>query len=78
MPFYRITIWIKDVNKPVQGIRQYQNQNISAVTNIARVKAQQHYGEQNIVDIEAAMLSSHSSAVKKYLKNLDDKTKPLK
>ena len=65
MPFYRITIELRD-NKTTQGVRHFENSNIDAVTNIVRVKAKQHYGENNLIDVEAAMLSNHSTAVKQY------------
>ncbi|MBA3283885.1 MAG: hypothetical protein H0U27_02335 [Nitrosopumilus sp.] len=65
MPYYRITIELRD-KKPAQGIRHYDNQNIDAVTNIARVKATRHYGDNNVLDVEAAMLSNHCTAVKQY------------
>ena len=66
MPYYRITIELSD-KKPAQGIRHYDNPNIDAVTNIARVKANRYYGERNVIDVEAAMLSNHCKAVKKIL-----------
>lgn len=65
MRYYRITIELLD-KKPVQGIRHYDNPNIDAVTNIARVKANRYYGERNMLDVEAAMLSNHCKAVKKF------------
>ena len=65
MPYYRITIELRD-KKITQGIRYFDNSNIDAVTNIARVKARQHYGEHNVQDVEAAMLSNHSTAVKQF------------
>ncbi|MBA3285568.1 MAG: hypothetical protein H0U27_10990 [Nitrosopumilus sp.] len=41
--------------------------NIDAVTNIARVKAKEYYGEYKGVDVEAAMLSNHCTSVKEYV-----------
>ena len=41
------------------------------MTNIARVKAKQHYGENYVNDVEAAMLSNHSTAVKQYRAKLE-------
>ena len=63
MPFYRITIWLKN-KKRVQGIKFFDNSSIEAVTTICKVKARQHYGEHHIIEVEAAMLSNHSRAVK--------------
>jgi hypothetical protein len=65
MPFYRITIFLKD-NQVMQGIREHSNSNIDYVTNICRAKASATYGNK-VVDVEAAMLSKHSNAVKSYL-----------
>ena len=53
-----------------QGIRFYNNSNIDAVTNIARAKAKNYYGEHNVLDVEAAMLSNHSTAVREYQEKL--------
>ena len=49
--------------RPAQGIKHYDNTNIDWVTNHARMKAKEHYGDK-ILDIEAAMLSNHCSAVR--------------
>ena len=66
MPYYRITILLKS-SKVSQGIKYVNDSNIDAVTNIARVKAREHYGERSVLDVEAAMLSNHSTAVKRYI-----------
>ena len=50
MLYYRITIELKD-KLISQGIRFYDNINIDAVKNIARVNARKHYGENNVIDI---------------------------
>jgi hypothetical protein len=65
LPYYRITIWIED-KRLAQGIKHYDNSNIDWVTNHARMKAKEHYGDK-ILDIEAAMLSNHCSAVRSFL-----------
>ena len=52
-----------EINHPTQGIRYYENSNIDATPNIARVKARQYYGEHQVIDVEAAMLSNHCTAV---------------
>jgi hypothetical protein len=73
LPFYRISILLKD-DKVVQGIRQHENSNIDYVTNVFRLKAISSYGNK-FVDIEAAMLSKNSPAVRTYLA---DKLKKIK
>jgi hypothetical protein len=50
----------------VHGIRQHENSNIDYVTNVFRCKAVATDGNK-FVDIEAAMLSKNSTAVKSYL-----------
>lgn len=50
----------------MQGIRQHENSNIDYVTNVFRLKAVSSYGNK-FVDIEVAMLSKNSTAVKSYL-----------
>jgi len=78
MPYYRITILLNH-KRPAQGIRFYTNTNIDAVTNIVRAQAAKYYGN-DILDIEVAMLSNKSSAVKrlqeKKLKAREDKLFP--
>ena len=66
MPYYRITILLKS-SKISQGIKYVNDSNIDAVTNIARGKAREHYGERSVLDVEAAMLSNHCTAVKLYI-----------
>ena len=65
MPYYRITIFLKH-RRPSQGIKFYDNSNIDSVTTIARVKAQEYFGDRNVIEVEAAMLSNHCRAVKLY------------
>lgn len=65
MPYYRITILLKD-KTGTQGIKYYDNHSIDAVTHIIRLKAGQHYGVSNVIDVEAAMLSNHCTAVRYY------------
>ncbi len=43
MPFYRITIWLKE-NNILQGIREHTNPNIDFVTNYYRYKTYKQYG----------------------------------
>lgn len=72
MPFYRITIWLEG-KKLVQGIREHTNANIDFVTNFYRQKAYQAYGHNKVKDVEAAMLSNHATAVRKYLEEKEKK-----
>ena len=65
MPFYRITIFLKH-RQPSIGIRYYDNSIIDGVTNIVRAQAIRHFGH-DVVDVEAAMLSSQCTVVKNYL-----------
>lgn len=65
MLYYRITISLKN-NCIIKGVRHFDNSNIGAVTTIAKTKARNHYGYDNVIDVEAAMLSSHCNAVRYY------------
>jgi hypothetical protein len=76
MSFYRITILLQD-DQVVQGIGEHSNSNIDYVTNLYRVKASAEYGKK-LVDVEAAMLSKNSTAVKSYLKEKLKKMKKKK
>lgn len=73
MYFYRISIFLKD-DKVIQGIREHNNPNIDFVTNLYRAKASATYGGKKVMDVEAAMLSKNSTAVKCYL---EEKLKKL-
>ena len=78
MPYFRITIFLHH-KRPAQGIKYCTNSNIDAVTNIVRAKAIKYYGN-DVLDIEVAMLSNKSSAVKKLqqkqMKAREDKLFP--
>ena len=67
MAFYRNTIWLKH-KPPSQGIKYYDNGKIDAATNILRVKARESYSD-NVVDVEAVMLSNKSAILKFFRKN---------
>ena len=62
-----LIVYVFKVNESMHGNRSKNDSNIDAVTNIARVKAREHYGERSVLDVEAAMLSNHSTAVKLYI-----------
>jgi hypothetical protein len=57
MPYYRIVIWLKQQQKPIQGIRMIEVQNIDVVYNEMKNKAYSVYGQSDIVDVEVQMLS---------------------
>ena len=70
MPFYRIRIWLKNRKVPVSGIRYIELNNIEQVQNKIQIKAGQYYYGSQLVDVEVAMLSKNSSAVKKNLNTI--------
>ena len=70
MPYYRITIWLKNRRKPVQGIRLIEQYNIDLVYNMVQNKARSHYNESSIIEIDVAMLPKRSTAVINYLKSI--------
>lgn len=66
MPYYRITIWIKNQSKPVSGIRFINETNIDLAQNLMQGKAKSHFPHNQVLDVEVAMLSKNSSVVKKH------------
>ena len=73
LPFYRITIWVKNKNKPLQGIRQIDQYNIDIVFNMIKKTTHTHINSSLIKDIEVAMLPKNSTAVINYLKRIHKK-----
>ena len=69
MPFYRITIWLKNKRKPVSGIRFIEQSNIDIVNIQMQKQARIHYNDSLIIDVEVAMLSKNSKAVKQHQKD---------
>ncbi len=67
VPYYRITIWLKNRRKPLQGIRQIDHFNIDAVYNMIWQKARAHYNDSILVDVEVAMLPKRSTAVRNFI-----------
>ncbi|TDH18475.1 hypothetical protein EXU57_23015 [Segetibacter sp. 3557_3] len=63
LAYYRVTIWRKS-GKTLRGIRELGHTNVDFATNYFRLQAQKHV--HNMVDIEAALLSNNSTAVRKY------------
>ena len=74
MPFYRITIWLKNKRKPVSGIRFIEQSNIDIVNIQMQKQARIHYNDSLIIDVEVAMLSKNSKAVKQYQKEILSKS----
>jgi hypothetical protein len=70
MPFYRITIWLKNKRKPVSGIRFIEQSNIDIVNIQMQKQARIHYNDSLIIDVEVAMLSKNSIAVKQHQKEI--------
>ena len=50
MPFYRITIWLKNKRKPVSGIRFIEQSNIDIVNIQMQKQARIHYNDSLIID----------------------------
>jgi len=73
LPYYRITIWVKNRKKPLQGIRQIDQYNIDLVFNMIKKTAQSKINSSLIQDIEVVMLPKQSTAVINYLNNIHRK-----
>lgn len=67
MPYYRITIWVKDRVKPYEGIRQIEQSNIDIVFNMIEKEIYTKINESLVIDYEVAMLPKTCTAVKNYL-----------
>ncbi len=65
MPFYRITIWLKNQRKPIQGIRFMQQNNIDLVQINMERRAIAFYPHNQVKGVEVAMLSKNSPVVRK-------------
>jgi len=70
LPYYRITIWLKNKRKPVSGIRFIEQANIDMVNIKIQKQARLHYNDSLIADVEVAMLSKNSTAVKQHQKQI--------
>lgn len=73
MPYYRITIWVKNKKQPLQGIRQIDQYNIDLVFNMIKKTAHSKINSSLIQDIEVAMLPKQSTAVINYLNRIHKK-----
>ena len=74
MPFYRITIWLKNKKKPVTGIRFIELNNIEQVQIKIQNKVGHYYFGSELVDVEVAMLSKNCTAVRRNLKRIMNKS----
>ena len=74
MPFYRITIWLKNKKKPVTGIRFIELNNIEQVQIKIQNKVGHYYFGSELVDVEVAMISKNCTAVKRNLKRIMNKS----
>ena len=70
LPYYRITIWVKNKRKPLQGIRQMDQYNIDLVFNMVKKTAHSKINSSQIQDIEVAMLPKNSTAVINHLNRI--------
>ncbi|HWB25646.1 MAG TPA: hypothetical protein VG738_09210 [Chitinophagaceae bacterium] len=68
MPFYRITVWVKNRTVPYTGVREYPEHNIDSMFSYAERMIYAKMPHESIIDYEVAMLPRGCSAVKKYLR----------
>ena len=73
LPYYRITIWLKNKRKPLQGIRQIDHYNIDIVFNMVKRTSETKINSALILDIEVAMLPKKCTAVINHLNSLHKK-----
>lgn len=68
MPYYRITIHVKNRRKPYQGIRQLEVWNPDAAYRMVMHKALSRFRETDIIRLEVVMLPKTSDEVKNYIR----------
>lgn len=68
MAFYRITIWVKDREKPFVGIRESVEHNVDSFFRYVETTIYTKMGGFTIVDYEVAQLPRGCTAVKAYLR----------
>jgi len=64
---------MKNKRKPLQGIRQIDQQNIDVVYNMVKKTAHTKINSSLIQDIEVAMIPKQSTAVINYLNRIHKK-----
>ena len=64
---------VRNERKPLQGIRQIEQQNIDVVYNMIKKTAHSKINSSQIQDIEVAMLPKQSTAVINYLNRIHKK-----
>ena len=67
MPFYRITISIKNGNN-LSGIREMDQADVDRAWQYFHTQAVKRFGEFAIIRFEVVMLSKFSDTVKAYIK----------
>lgn len=67
MPFYKIIIWVKNRNKPYQGIRQMDVYNIDIAYAMVKKKVEQAVRGSVVLKVELFMLPKKSEEVRKYI-----------
>lgn len=74
MPLYKFTIKLRDVQKPIIGIREIASYDIDVVYRTYKLKAEEKYSSYKVADFEVIMISKLSQEGKEYL---SQKRKPL-
>lgn len=77
MAWYRVTIWFR-AGKIAQGIRELNSVNVDYATNYFRSKAKEHYNENDLIDLEAALLSNHCTAVRNHIEEREQQRQDKK
>ena len=73
MPYYKITIKVKNRKKPYQGIRLIEQHNIDLVYNMIQKSTFEKFHSSIVIDIEVSMLPKKSKEVINHLARLHSK-----
>lgn len=67
MPLYKFTIKLRNVPRPVTGIREINSHDIDAVYRTYKIRAEEKYNGQKMESFEVVMISKFSAEGKAYI-----------
>ena len=68
MPYYRITIHVKNRRKPYQGIRQIEVWNPDAAYRMVKNTVSSKIRESELIKLDVVMLPKNSDEVQAFIK----------
>jgi hypothetical protein len=76
MPWYRIIVWYRYRDKPIQkagGLRYYKVMDIDVVQQLAERRAKNVFWSNAVIEVEVQMLSRNCQAVLRHLRDMREK-----